>query len=124
MHVFMHLVGHTHRIRMLLCRWLFNLEHWYIGRIVACLAIANVYVGLNQVQPYHVGHYYIAYTVIIGVMFLAWLAKGMLFWRREPLLLSRPEHYQQSKQFMQGQAAFDSGHGNESARGVNASQRL
>lgn len=78
------------------CRWIFQLHHWWIGRAVACLAIANVYIGIYMVRPGHIHRYYIAYSVIIGVMFLAWLAKGLFTWRHQPLLLPHPKKGQQA----------------------------
>lgn len=61
-----------------------------------------MYLGLNIVQPTHKRDYYIAYSVIIGVLFLAWLAKGLISWRHEPLLF--PHHAKASKQFMHKEA--------------------
>lgn len=66
------------------------MHHWLIGRAVVCLAIANVYIGLHQVQPFRTWRYYVAYSVIIGVLFLAWLIKGLVSWRHEPLIVPLP----------------------------------
>ncbi|KAK9799815.1 hypothetical protein WJX73_003111 [Symbiochloris irregularis] len=72
-------------------RWIFQLHHWWIGRSVAALAIANVYIGIYMVQPGHISRYYIAYSVIIGVIVVAWLAKGLITWRRQPFLFPHPK---------------------------------
>lgn len=78
-----------------------------------------MYLGINQVQQTsHKDRYYIAYSVIIGVMFLAWLLKGLASWRHEPLLFPRPRS--SSGQFMQKQGASDAnGVGNYSGMREN-----
>lgn len=59
---------------------------------MAALAIGNVYVGIYMVQPGHIYRYYVAYSVIIGVVVLAWLGKGLITWPMgQPFLFPHPK---------------------------------
>ena len=57
-----------------------------LGRVAACLAIANVFLGLQSQSP-DLTHYIIAYAVVIGVLFLIWLAAALIKWRFEPVFI-------------------------------------
>lgn len=68
------------------CRWIFQSYHWWLGRAAACLAITNVFLGLHSQAP-SLTHYIIAYAVVIGVLFLVWLAAALIKWRSEPVFI-------------------------------------
>ena len=67
-------------------RWIFQSYHWWLGRAAACLAIVNVFLGLHSQAP-DLTHYIIAYAVVIGVLFLLWLAAALVKWRSEPVFI-------------------------------------
>ena len=67
-------------------RWIYQSYHWWLGRAAACLAIVNVFLGLQSQSP-DLTHYIIAYAVVIGVLFLIWLAAALVKWRFEPVFI-------------------------------------
>lgn len=56
-------------------RRFWNWCHWWCGRIIIGLAIANVYMGLHLAGEQ--ARYYICYSVVLGAIAALWFLKEL-----------------------------------------------
>lgn len=59
-------------------RWLFNWQHWWLGRILAILAIVNVFKGLNILEPGH--DYEVLAAFFVGLIAGLFVVLQVLNW--------------------------------------------
>ena len=99
------------------CRYIFQAYHWWLGRLVAALAIANVFIGIQSQRPRLSSHYFIIYGVVIGVMFLVWLVAAMIKERNTPIFI--PQKYIPTEKDEFAGTELGSAHANGNAKGFS-----